>query len=134
MKKRIPIKKREIRNNRKKCFPTWNYFIILRVHCIIWLKLFLSRTLERKFYQKYIGSSKQIDYLLESFKKLQNTLPANWISIAVYHTICSRSAWGWITGVWFFNAFLVITNISRLTVWISNTLWSTSGDSIRFGN
>ena len=61
-------------------------------------------------------------------------VPADGVSIAIYHTICTRSTRGWIAWIWFLDTFLVITYISRLAVWIPHTFRTTSSYGIWLRN
>ena len=62
--------------------------------------------------------------------------PANGISIVILHTPWSWTTRWRIARIWFFNTSLpcLFTNKTTLTIGISGTFRSTSGNSIRFGN
>ena len=52
----------------------------------------------------------------------------------VWRTSCTGTTRGWITWIWLFDTPLVFTNIAILAVWISNTFWFTSSNSIWIRN
>ena len=77
-------------------------------------------------------------FLVKNFEIYHISLkkPANGISIRILHTLWSWTTRGRIARIWFFNTSLpcLFTNKTTLTIGISGTFRSTSGNSIRFGN
>ena len=61
-------------------------------------------------------------------------LPADGISNIVGHASSSRTTGGWIARIRFFNTTLTFTNVTRLTIRVSNTFRPTTSDGIGLGN
>ena len=57
-------------------------------------------------------------FMLDTFILI---LPTNWISNTIWWACCPWTAGRWVTGIRFLNTSLVLTYITVLAVWISNT-------------
>ena len=59
---------------------------------------------------------------------------ADGIACSADHAFGVWPAWTWIAGVWLLDAPLVLTDVTLLAVWVSDTLRPAAGDCVWFGN